>query len=81
MTHMNDRDAAAELAKRIDVRLIDPSRADEAGRPQRDKSPGYADLLMSEAPASIEKAADLKPNDWELISKALKHYAAGEGRA
>jgi hypothetical protein len=78
MTDMSDRDAAAQLAKRIDVRLADPSKADEAGRPQRDKSPGYADVLMSEAPASIEKAVDLKPNDWVLISKALKHYAACE---
>jgi len=80
MTPTSDRDSAAELARRINASLIDPSKEDEANRPPDDKSPGYADALMSEKPASVERAVDLTPADWELISDALEHYAAcGKG--
>jgi hypothetical protein len=80
MTPTSDRNPAAELAQRIKTSLIDPSKEDEADRPPSDKPPGYADALMSEAPASIERAVDLNSADWELISKALEHYATcGKG--
>lgn len=75
MTPTSNRNSAAELAQRIKTSRIDPSKEDEAGRPPADKSPGYADALMSEAPASIERAVDLNSADWELIRKALEHYA------
>ncbi len=76
MTPTRDHDTAAELAQRIKNNLIDPSKADEADRPPGDKPPAFADALMSEAPASIERAAALNAADWELIGKALAHYAA-----
>ena len=80
MTQTTDRNSAAELAQRIKASQIDPSIKDEADRPPADKSPGYADALMSEAPASIERAVDLNSADWELIGKALEHYArCGKG--
>jgi hypothetical protein len=80
MTATSNRDSAAELAQRIKTSRIDPSKVDEAGRPPADKSPAYADALMSEAPASIERAVDLNAAEWELIGKALEHYAAcGKG--
>ncbi len=75
MTPTSDRDTAAELAKRIKSNSIDPSTADEAHRPKSDRPPGFADALMSEAPASVEKGADLNPADWGLIRTALEHYA------
>jgi hypothetical protein len=75
MTPTSDRDLAAELARRITNNRIDPSKADEAGRPPSDKPPAYADALMSATPASIEKRARLKAADWELIEAALEHYA------
>jgi hypothetical protein len=75
MAPTSDRNAAAELATRIKASLIDPSKEDEADRPPADKSPGYADALMSEKPASVEHAVDLNGADWELIGKALEHYA------
>lgn len=68
-----DRDTAAELAQRIKTSLVDPD--DEANLPPSDRPPGYADALMSEAPAS--PGADLSPADWALIGKALEHYASG----
>lgn len=71
-----DRNAAAELAKRLEVRLIEPSEIDEAHQPPEDKSPPYANALMNETPASIERALHLTPADWELISKALEHYGS-----
>jgi hypothetical protein len=75
MTPTSDRDSAAQLAQRIKISLIDPSKEDEAGRPPGDKPPGYADALMSEKPASVERAVDLKSADWQLVGKALEHYA------
>lgn len=75
MTPTSDRDAAAELARRVKTKSIDPSKADEADRPPSDRPPAFADALMSEAPASIEKSADLNSADWELIRTALEHYA------
>lgn len=75
MTPTSDRDTAAELARRIKSKSIDPSKADEADRPPGDRPPAFADALMSEAPPSGEKSADLNVADWELIRKALEHYA------
>jgi hypothetical protein len=75
-----DRDAATELAHRIKANLIDPSKADQADRPASDRPPGFADALMSEKPQSVERAAKLSPADWELIGRALQHYATcGQG--
>ncbi|MBV8601282.1 MAG: hypothetical protein JO359_06935 [Candidatus Eremiobacteraeota bacterium] len=68
--------AAEELAKRIEVRLTDPAKADESKRPPEDQPPGFADALMSEKPISIERSADLSSTDWALIGRALEHYAA-----
>jgi hypothetical protein len=82
MTPASDREAAAELAQRIKSSRVDPSKADEAHRPEDDKSPGYADVLMSEETAPIERTADLNDADWQLIGQALEHYAAcGRGGA
>jgi hypothetical protein len=80
MTPTSDRNSAAELAQRVKTSLIDPSKEDEADRAPADKSPGYADALMSEAPASIHRAVGLNSADWKLIGKALEHYATcGKG--
>jgi hypothetical protein len=75
MTPTSDRDTASELAQRIKNHLIDPSKEDEADRAPGDKPPAFADALMSEASASIERAAGLNSADWELIVKASDHYA------
>lgn len=75
MPTASDRDSAAKLAQRINTNRIDPSKQDEADRPPEDKSPGYADLLMSETPAGPVDA-DMSVTDWELIVTALEHYAA-----
>ena len=72
----SERDAATALARRIKSKLIDPSKIDEADQPPSDKPPAYAEALMSEAPASIERAADVERADWVLIASALEHYAA-----
>ena len=74
MTTASDRDNAAKLARRINTNRIDPSKQDEADRPPEDKSPGYADLLMSEAPAAAPDD-EMSYSDWELIATALEHYA------
>ncbi len=80
MTPTSDRDTAAALALRINANRIDPSKEDEAGRPPSDKPPAFAEALMSEAPASVERGAELTSADWELIGKALEHYATcGKG--
>jgi hypothetical protein len=76
MMPMTDRDSAAELARRIEASLTDPSKADEAGRPPSDKPPAFADALMSEEPGSIEKTVDLNSADCRLIARALQYYAA-----
>jgi hypothetical protein len=76
MTPASGREDAAELARRIESSRVDPAKADEAHRPAGDKSPAYADVLMSEAPAPVERAADLSEGDWELIATALRHYAS-----
>jgi hypothetical protein len=74
MMPTSDRDAAAELAQRIKSNRIDPSKEDEADRPPSDRPPAFADALMSEAPASLAPA-DVNSADWNLIAKALEHYA------
>jgi hypothetical protein len=74
MTTASDRDSAAKLARRIYANRIDPSKQDEADRPPEDKSPGYADLLMSETPADPADA-ELSASDWQLVGAALEHYA------
>ncbi|MBV8367788.1 MAG: hypothetical protein JO036_02475 [Candidatus Eremiobacteraeota bacterium] len=76
MNPASDREAAADLARRIKASHIDPSKADEAHRPPSDQPPAYADLLMSEGTPSVERAADLNEADWELIGRALDHYGA-----
>ncbi len=80
MSPTSDRERAAELARRIDANRVDPAQQDEADRPPSDKPPGFAEALMSEAPASVERSADLAPGDWELIRTALQHFAqCGQG--
>lgn len=76
MTSASGREAAAELARRIESSRVDPAKADEAHRPASDKPPAYADVLMSEDPAPVERTADLSAKDWELIGEALEHYAS-----
>lgn len=74
-----ERNAAAELAERLDVELIDPSiDSDEFDRPPSDRSPAYAQWLMSKKLPSIERTADLNSADWHLISRALEHYTVCE---
>ena len=76
MTSSSDRDAAAELAQRIEQKMIDPAKVDEAQRPPEDQPPAFADALMSEAEAPAPVGgAHLSQNDWTLISRALEHYA------
>lgn len=75
MTPASDREAAADLARRIEASQVDPSKSDEAHRPPSDRPPAYADALMSEQPAPVERAADLNQADWQLIGRALEHYA------
>lgn len=70
-----ERRAAEELAKRIEGRLIDASDIDESDQAPGDRSPAYANVLMSETPLSVERAADLSAEDWQLIASALEHYA------
>lgn len=76
MTPASGREDAAELARRIESSRVDPGTADEAHRPPSDRSPAYADVLMSEEPTPVERSADLSEADWELIGKALHHYAS-----
>jgi hypothetical protein len=80
MTPTSDRAAAAELAQRVKSARIDPSKEDEADRSPDDKPPGFAQVLMSEGPTSIEEAAALTPADWALIDKVLEHYIRCEGK-
>jgi hypothetical protein len=80
MTPASDRDIAADLAQRININRVDPSKEDEADRPPGDRPPAFADALMSEAPSSVERGAGLKSADWELIGKALAHYATCPNR-
>jgi hypothetical protein len=75
MSQANDRDVAADLAQRIERSLIDPSKDDESTRPPGDRPPRFAKLLMDEPVPPPDRAIDLKANDWELIARALRHYA------
>lgn len=79
MITSSERDAARDLATRVEAWLVDPAVVDDKDRPPEDRPPGYADVLLSQAPASIERAADLSQNDWILVSKALTHYATCQG--
>ena len=54
--------------------MVDPTEADEADRAPNDRSPGYANVLLDDAPTSVEQTADLTGRDWKLICKALEHY-------
>jgi hypothetical protein len=76
MRPTSEREAAAQLARRIEPFLIDPSKSDESNRPPSDRPPGFADALMSERPVSLERAAHVSLADWELIVTALEHYAS-----
>lgn len=78
MTPTRNRKAAADLSQRIKSAQIDPSKEDEADRSPGDKPPGFAQVLMSEGPTSIEQAAGLTPDDWALIDKVLEHYTRCE---
>jgi hypothetical protein len=72
----HDRETAAELAERVKRAHIDPAKMDEVGRPPEDQPPKFADVLMSEKTAApVEADADLTSEDWELIVRALEHYA------
>jgi hypothetical protein len=73
----SDRDTAADLAQRLKRSLGDPSKADEAERPPEDQPPKFADVLMSEKTPTpmIDEDAGVSRADWELIVKALEHYA------
>lgn len=75
MRTTDERNAAAELARRIEPKLVEPAEVDEAKRPPEDRPPGFITEVFSQAPASVEKAAELTHADWDLISKALEHYA------
>jgi hypothetical protein len=75
LTPSSDRETASELAKRLKSAMIDPSKVDEADRPPGDRPPGFADMLMSEKPVSVEHGADLTDADWQLIVTALESYA------
>jgi len=79
MITSSERDAALNLANRIGAWLVDPAVVDDKDRPPQDRPPAFADILLSQAPASIERAADLMHADWELIAKALEHYANCQG--
>jgi hypothetical protein len=75
-----ERQAAVQLAKRIEGKLVDSTDIDESDQPPGDRSPGYANALMNETPISVERAADLSSADWQLIASALEHYAScGKG--
>ncbi len=76
----NTRDAAAGIAQRIKTGRTDPSQIDEAGRAPNDRPPGYAEVLMSETPTSVEQNAQLSKADWDVIELALTHYATCEGK-
>jgi hypothetical protein len=76
MTPASDRDSAADLAARIKTVAVDPSIDDEANLPPGDRPPAYAEVLMSEAPTSVERSAKVSLADWQLIGKALEHFAA-----
>jgi hypothetical protein len=78
MTQANDRDVAADLAQRIESSLIDPSRDDESTRQPGDRPPRFAKVLMDDPVPPPERAINLKPNDWELIARALRHFARCE---
>lgn len=72
----SDRETAAALAQRLKSALTDPSKMDEAGRPPEDQPPKFANILMSEKTGvSIEEDARVTPGEWQLILKALEHYA------
>jgi hypothetical protein len=75
MNTSSERDSASELANRIESWLVDPVLVDEQDRPPEDRPPQFINKIHSLAPASIEKAADLTHGDWELIARALQHYA------
>jgi hypothetical protein len=75
MNRADDRDYAAELARRIETSLIDPTSDDEAGRPPSDQPPAFVKALMDDPTPPPERAANLQPADWELIARALRLYA------
>ncbi len=75
MTTNNTRDAALEIAQRLKAARIDPSQIDEADRPASDRPPGFAEALMSTRPTAVETNASLTPADWDVIERALSHYA------
>jgi hypothetical protein len=74
-----ERSAAAALAERLEIAMIDPSiDRDEFDRPPSDRSPAHAQWLTSAKPPAIERNADLSATDWQLISRALEHYTTCE---
>lgn len=79
MTQANDRDAAADLARRIEENFIDPSTDDDSTRPPGDQPPRFAKMLMDDPVPPPESAIDLKPDEWELIARALRQYARSGG--
>ena len=75
MTQTAQREASAELLKRIKSSRIDPADIDGAGRPPSDLPPAFAEALMSEAPGSIEHRAALTAAHWDIIDEALARSA------
>jgi hypothetical protein len=75
MRRTQTRNAANDLAKRLAFPLSECSRLDEEKRQPQDRSPGFVDVVMPEPPVSIEEAAELNLDDWELIQAALEHYS------
>jgi hypothetical protein len=75
------RGAAAEVAQRIKLARMDPSKLDEADRDPNDKPPAYADVLMGETAFSIEDNAKLTDTDWDVIELALVNYAGPDSRS
>ncbi|MGH7661674.1 MAG: hypothetical protein ACRENA_12275 [Vulcanimicrobiaceae bacterium] len=68
------RNAASDLVDRLAVPLSKCSNLDEEKHRPQDRSPGFIDVVMPEPRISIEEAANLNLDDWELIQTALEHY-------
>jgi len=76
MAKTTEHDAAAGLAKQIEALLTENAKLDQEKYPPDERPPAFVDAVMPDKPVKFEQAADLDLGDWELISKALEHYAA-----
>ena len=75
MAGKEGRDPASGLAKRLAIPLSECSNLDEEKHRPQDRSPLFIDVVMPEPRISIEEAAGLNLDDWELIQRALEHYS------